>query len=168
MKSSKNQKIALIAMMVALTTLGTLIIQIPAIVANGYINIGDTFLMFTGLLLGPLAGFAAGSLGSALADLLAGYAIYAPITFVVKGLEGLICALIFQKFKYKNKYTIIATLSGGLLMALGYFIGECFLYGPAGAAASVLGNLLQGISNAVFAVMLYQVLHKRLKKAFSL
>ena len=33
---------------------------------------------------------------SALADIIAGYAFYAPITFIVKGLQGYICAWIFQ------------------------------------------------------------------------
>ncbi|HOO26178.1 MAG TPA: ECF transporter S component [Clostridiales bacterium] len=166
MKKVNTQKIALTAMMVALTTVGTMVIQIPALVANGYINIGDTFLMFTGLLLGPLAGFTAGSLGSALADLLSGYAIYAPITFIVKGAEGLVCALIYKKLK--KRYSIVATVPAGLLMAFGYFVGECFLYSPAGAAASILGNLAQGLANAVFAMLLHELLRKQLNKAFSL
>lgn len=166
MKKMTTRKLALTAMMIALTTVATIIIQIPAIVLNGYINFGDTFVMFTGLLLGPAAGFVAGAFGSALADLLSGFAIYAPITFVVKGLEGFVCGWIYKKTE--QKYALVATLTGGILMAFGYFIGECFLYGPAGAAASVVGNLFQGVTNAFLALLLNRSLSGILKKTISL
>ncbi len=166
MKNVSPRKLALLAMMIALTTVATVIIQIPAIVLNGYINFGDTFLMFTGLLLGPTAGFVAGAFGSSLADLITGYAIYAPITFVVKGLEGFVCGWIYKK--QKQKYAILATLPAGVLMMLGYFIGESFLFTPAGAAASIIGNLLQGVTNAFLAVLLNRSLSSILKKVIAL
>jgi len=162
MKKMNTRKLALLAMMIALTTVGTILVQIPAIVAHGYINFGDTFLMLTGLLLGPAAGMVAGGLGSALSDLISGYAIYAPITLIVKGLEGFLCGWIYKK--QKQKHAIAAALAGGILMVLGYFIGECFLYGPAGAAASVFGNSLQGVTNALLATLLNRQLSRVLKK----
>ena len=43
---------------------------------------------------GPLPALVAGGLGSALADLLTGYAHWAPWTLVIKGIEGWIAAAI--------------------------------------------------------------------------
>lgn len=167
MNKMKTQKLALTAMMIALTTVGTLFLRIPGIVPNGYVNFGDTFLMFAGLLLGPMAGFAAGSLGSALADIISGYAFYAPITFVVKGLEGFVCGGLYKKMN--QKYASLATLVAGVLMVAGYFIGESvFLYGVKGAAADIFGNALQGITNAVFATLLNRTLSGTLKKILAM
>ena len=149
-------------MMNALTTVGTWLIRIPGIVPNGYVNFGDTLLMFTGLLLGPLAGFTAGSLGSALADILAGYTAYAPLTFVVKGLEGFVCGWLY--YKLNKKYAAAATLAAGLLMVIGYFSGEIFMFGIKGAAADLFGNALQGVTNAFLAVLLNRSLKNVLKK----
>ncbi len=160
MKKSKIQNVALLAMMAALTEVSTMFLKLPQglLVANGYVNLGDTLLMLAAFLLGPLAGFTAGSLGSALADLVSGCAIYAPITFIVKGLEGLICGLIYKKMK--RKYALLAALPAGLFMVFGYFIGEIFLYGVEGALASIFGNTVQGVVNAVLAVLLNEVLKK--------
>lgn len=153
MKKINTQRLVLLAMMIALTTVCTWLIRIPGIVPNGYVNAGDTLLMFTGLLLGPAAGFTAGAFGSSLADLLAGFPIYAPITFVVKGFEGFVCGWIYKKLNHK--YATAATLAGGVLMALGYFIGESiFLYGMKGAAVDLPGNMIQGVTNAFLAVLL--------------
>ena len=48
------------------------------------------------LLLGAVLGFLAAGLGSALADLFSGYVVYAPVTFVIKGLMAFIA---FYGFK---------------------------------------------------------------------
>lgn len=165
MIKTKTQKMVLVAMMMALTTVCTWLTRIPGIVPNGYVNFGDTILMFTGLILGPVAGFAAGSLGSALADVLLGFPGYAPITFVVKGLEGFVCGLIYRKMN--QKYAIAATLSGGLIMVAGYLIAEYFYLGPAAAIADIFGNALQGVINAILVVLLNRALRSTVKKFIS-
>jgi len=89
--SGKNSaiNIALLAIMTALATIMTIVIQIPYPGTSGYFNFGDTMVMLAGLLLGPVGGFIAGGFGSALADVATGYTFYAPITLVVKGLDGI-------------------------------------------------------------------------------
>jgi len=156
----------LVAMMIALTAACTWLTRIPGIVPNGYVNFGDTILMFTAFILGPIAGFAVGSFGSALADVLLGFPGYAPITFVVKGLEGLVCGLIYKKTK--QKYALAASLSGGLLMVAGYFVAEYFYLGPAAAIADIFGNALQGVINAILVVLLNRLLRSTVKKFISI
>ena len=45
-----------------------------------------------------------------------------------------------------------------ILVAGGYFLCECPLYGVAAAAASVPANLIQGIGGLVIGAILYPVL----------
>lgn len=143
---------------IAITVLMTTIFSIPAVVYNGYINLGDVPVMLAGMIFGPIGAFIVGGIGSALSDIFLGYVNYALATFIIKGLEGVIASQLIKKSK--NKYIIIVPLLSGIFMALGYFIFEIFLYGFYGALASVPGNLLQGIVCAILASLLYKSIGK--------
>ncbi|MCK4481520.1 MAG: ECF transporter S component, partial [Candidatus Lokiarchaeota archaeon] len=80
--------ISIIAIFSALVCILTMIISIPIPATQGFINIGDSGVMISGLLFGPIIGGFSGGIGSALADIFLGYTIYAPGTLVIKGLEG--------------------------------------------------------------------------------
>ncbi len=131
--AAKNSaaNLALLAIMTALTTVMTLVIQIPYPGTSGYFNFGDAMVMLGGLLLGPVGGFFAGGVGSALADAISGYTFYVPITFVAKGLEGM--AVGFFSFKVKkyvrlSKWDIVGVLVGALFMLTGYFIAQAYFF----------------------------------------
>jgi len=141
--------IALLAIMTALATIMTLVIQIPYPGTTGYFNFGDSMVMIGGLLLGPVGGFFAGGVGSALADLISGYTFYAPITLVVKGLEGM--AVGYFSFKVKkhvriSKWDIVGVLVGAIIMLSGYFVAQVALFAaPLGfdvAIAVAIGELV--------------------------
>ena len=85
--------IGLLAVLIALTAVFTLLIRIPT-PARGYVNLSDVAITFAALTFGPWVGLIVGGLGTAIADLLAGYAPYAPISFVAHGLQGLLIGLI--------------------------------------------------------------------------
>jgi len=159
MRKISTKKIVTIALFMAMTIVMTIVIRIPTF--RGYINLGDIVLLFAALFLGKKAGFLVGGLGSALADIIVGYAFYAPITFVVKGLQGYICGWIFQKTGYHKP--LLATIPAGLFMAFGYFVAESFMYGLAGAAISIPGNLLQGMVGAFGAVLLEKSVGTKIK-----
>lgn len=136
------------ALGIALVALSTMIIRIPTI--RGYINFGDIMIFTIAVLLGKRGGFIAGALGSALADLLGGYFIYAPATFIIKGIEGFLCGVIFKDNEKIFNITLpLATIIGGLFMVLGYYLYEFFMFGYATAIASVPGNLFQGLVSAI-------------------
>ena len=84
MSDKKVQKLVVSALMAALTYVATMVVQIPSPM-NGYVNLGDCFVLLSGWLLGPWYGGAAAGIGSMLTDLLYGYGYYAPGTFVIKG-----------------------------------------------------------------------------------
>lgn len=156
MKKLSTQKLTLIAMFIALTTIATMVIQIPIPATKGYLNIGDTLLICAGLLLGKTVGGIVGGIGSALADLLSGYAFYAPITLVVKGLEGYLAGTLNEKTKLPP---VVSAILAGLVMAIGYLLAEgIILYNFPTALASFVPNILQGVAGAVLATILYPVL----------
>ncbi len=82
------KQLVLTALFAALCTVATMI-AFPA--GPGYINAGDIVLLLAAFTLAPTQAMLAAGIGSALADLLNGYAMYAPATFVIKALMAL-CA----------------------------------------------------------------------------
>src|SRR5699024_1897949 len=99
----------------------------------------------------------AAALGSSLADVFLGYTFYAPITFIVKGIEAWIAIKIFNTKKLK---TVFVLAIASLFMPLGYFIAESFMYGLPPAVAAVPGNIAQGIFGAIVASLIYPLLKK--------
>ena len=89
-KNDSTRKMVLAALFAALTFVATLIhIHVPGM-QTGYVNLGDCLVIISSLLLGPVYGAVAGGIGSALTDLVHGYVIYVPATFVIKTVMGLV------------------------------------------------------------------------------
>jgi len=160
----RMQKLVMAAMFAALSCVATMMIQIPA--PTGYVNLGDAFVLLAGFTLGPVYGFVAGGLGPALADVLLGYTMYAPGTFVVKGLVAVIASLlllVYYKLKKEPSVSrlLVCTIPAEVFMALGYFAYETvFLKVGAGAAAAIPANLMQGLVGVAASVVLFRLLYK--------
>ena len=157
----KLKKLVMAALFAALACVATMSIRIPTPGTGGYIHPGDAIVILSGVVLGPGYGFLAAGIGSALSDLIGGYFVYVPITFVIKGLVALVSGLIYQKMSHSGKNRYLAVILGGVtdivFVAGGYFICEFFLYGS-GAAASIPANIIQGIGGLVISAVLYPVL----------
>lgn len=171
MKDNSLKKLVLNGLMIALVILATYFTRIPTPLPGGYFNLGDSVIMLAAILLGPVSGFAAGAVGSAAADLMAGAFMFAPITFIVKGLEGVTVGLFTYKMRkageLKHGRLIAGVLAGAAVMILGYFLAEAFLlglfnkaFGLTAAAAEILFNGMQGILSAVLGYALALVLTK--------
>ena len=120
MENQKVRKLVLSALMAALVYVATSIIQIPSPV-NGYVNLGDCFVLLSGWLLGPWYGAAAAGIGSMLVDLLSGYGHYVPGTLIIKGLDALVAALIFRALGRGKTAMLVSGIVGETIMVLGYF-----------------------------------------------
>ena len=151
--TNKNRKtvknICFCAIFAALCAAATLIsIPIPI----GYINLGDMMVLTSGWCLGGVYGAVAAGVGSAIADFLLGYAVYAPATLIIKALVALFAVLVYtgvkKLFAKRNTKDIILRILSALIaecaMVLGYFIFESLVmgYGLA-AAASIPLNCVQ-------------------------
>ncbi len=163
MKDKKDiLRICIAAMFAALICVATIVIQIPSPI-GGFLNFGDCFILVGAWLLGPVYGFAAGAIGSAAADLITGYAVYAPATFIIKGLIGLTAALLMRSVGRTGKKLIaygLSAVAAELVMITGYYLYEAVVmgYGFAGAAAGLPMNIVQGTAGAVCGCVIMQVL----------
>ena len=146
-------RIASIAILAAVTTVLTRLVQIPT-PARGYINLGDVVIVFTAITLGPLSAMFAGGLGTALADLLSPFAVWAPISLFVHGIQGLVVGLIAHARPEHLVLKIAAGIVGILIMAGGYLAGGSLIAGFGASLADVPGNLLQGGVGVLLGILL--------------
>ena len=136
MSDKKVQKLVVSALMAALTYVATMVVRIPSPM-NGYVNLGDCFV------------------------LLSGYGYYAPGTFVIKGLDALVAALIFKAMGRTSAAAIVSGVVGEIIMVVGYFGYAGLLLGKGiGAAASIPGNLVQAAMGLVIGFVLLKVMQK--------
>jgi uncharacterized membrane protein len=157
-------QIAIAAVMAALVCVTTMLIQVPIPATTGYFNIGDAMIMTAALAFGPVVGAIAGGLGSALADLLGGWYVYAIPTLIIKGFEGFIAGWIINRSDDINLKTILlAWMVGGCVMVLGYFTLQVYLYGFGGAIAELPFNVVQMTVGGLVGIPLFQALRRRLK-----
>lgn len=161
-EKNATQKMVIAALLAALTCVATMIIKIPSPL-KGYLNLGDCVVLLAGWMLPPVYGFLAAGLGSALADLFSGYVVYAPATFVIKGLMALVA---YYGFKVLHKKLgslpswIIAGIAAEAVMILGYFVFEGFLYGFGPSVVNIPANGVQGIAGIILGCILAKMFEK--------
>ena len=112
----------------------TMFVRIPIPLTTGYVHLGDAMIFLSVLLLGWRYGAIAAAFGSTLGDLLSGFAMWAPWTFVVKGGMAIIAGVILlsiSKMDKKNSLfgNLVAMIPAGIFMVVGYFVAEGFMYG---------------------------------------
>ncbi|TFG07216.1 ECF transporter S component [Candidatus Thorarchaeota archaeon] len=149
--------LSLVAILTGLTTVATIIIAIPFPTSTGFLNFGDAMVMLSGILLGPSGAFLAGGVGSAMGDIALGYVHFAPITLVVKGLEGLIVGLFSSRVrtsKTLKTWDIVGLILSSLAMLIGYFLAEVPLVGYEAALAELLTlNWIQVTVGSIIAAL---------------
>ena len=172
--NEKIKKLVITALMAALTCVMTLVVQIP-MPLGGYVNLGDgVILLLSAVILGPLYGALAGAIGACLADIISGFAIYAPGTFVIKALIAVVAFYVYKAIDKHIKNTsitfvakLVAGVLGEIVMVAGYFVYDATVMGYGLAAASgLVGNSIQGVIAVVVFVALGEVItrNKALKK----
>ena len=149
MKQTKLRTLILAAMFAALTCVATMIIHIPSPI-GGYFNLGDCMVLLSAFVLGPVWGTAAGGIGSALADVICGYFIYAPGTLVIKALMAL-----------PPSGSLLGSVAAEIIMVVGYFLYELPLFGYAPSLESaVTTNLPQAAVGLVAGMALFTLLDR--------
>lgn len=163
MKRTSIRKMVFAAFMAALVCVATMVVEIPS-PTNGYVNLGDCFVLLSAWLLGPWYGAAAAGIGSMLTDLFMGYAYYAPGTLVIKGLMGLCAALLYRALhKTAPKGALIlSSVVAEVIMVVGYFVyaAFCLGYGFVAGAAGIPGNLVQAVVGIAAAIVLMSALRR--------
>ncbi len=164
MRDKKTERMVLTAVMIALTTVATMVLTIPVVGTQGFVNFGDTVIFITAIFFGPQTALLAGGLGSALADVLLGYAHWAPYTLVIKALEGFVAGLLvyhmFGTEKIKWVRGMTGLFLGAVVMVAGYYVGGGIMYGFNVALVSIPENAFQGVVSAGVALLLGLALSK--------
>lgn len=148
MKTLSVKKLTFTGLMAALVCVLTMFPHIPIPAGSGYIHLGDGVILLAVMLLGPLA-IPAAAIGSMLADLFSGFALYAPATFVIKGLVALIAWLMYRRGSIAR--TVLAFVLAEAAMVAGYFAFEWFVAREY-AVVDILGNTIQGVSGVALGV----------------
>ena len=181
MNTTSTKKLVVAALFAALTCICTMIVKIPT-PTGGYIHPGDGMVLLCGIILGPGMGALAAGIGSMLSDLISGYMVWVPATFLIKALCALVASLLFRsmssKIAEKKSAATLRLIIGGFigeaLMVFGYFLFEIGLNaasnggftaaaiagGIAFSTAGIPANILQGVTGIVIACALLPVLSK--------
>ena len=128
--TSPAWKVSLIAIFTALTAVATISFSVSVPATRGYFNIGETMVYVAALLFGASIGGLSAGIGSMIADLALGYAVYAPATLIIKGLEGAIVGFLASRNPYKKFspssskiLSIVAAISFACII---YLIGSTY------------------------------------------
>ncbi len=162
MGSKRIKELAWAGMLCAIALVLTLI-SIP--IPPGYINLGDVAVLFAAFILPVGYAVMAAGVGAMLADLILGFAIYAPGTFVIKALACLLACLLLKPFGKHKALRLLALFLASLMVPAGYLVYEWWIlgYGAATALASAPWNLLQGCVGAGCAYALSFLAEKKLR-----
>ncbi len=160
-----TRKTIMAALFAALCCVSTIAIVIPSPM-DGYVNLGDCFVLLSGWFLGPLYGGLAAGIGSFLSDVFTGYLHYAPATLIIKGLMGILAASLYRLFHRllhlhkKNIYAVfLSAFLSECFMVFGYFLYAALLLGNGLAAtASIPGNLMQGTIGIIASLLLFSAI----------
>ena len=157
------------ALLTALVFVATAFINIklPILSSGGLVHLGNVMLFAAAILFGKKKGAIAGAIGMALFDLSSGWALWAPFTFIVRGVMGYIVgAISYSKDRNGNNFlvNILAVVVSGIWMIIGYYITEVILYGNLLApVASIPGNITQLAVGLVLGLPLAKILKKYTK-----
>ena len=138
-------------LLAAVVALMTAAVKLPVPATGGYVHPGDGAIFLAAYLMGPWAAIPA-AVGSALADILGGYAVYALPTALIKGAMGWIAGrMISEKKTLKNALVFVLC---ELVMVIGYFAFEWVMYGAGAAVGAVVPNLIQGAAGVTLGVLM--------------
>lgn len=140
----------------ALVFIFTAFLHIPS--HTGYTHVGDALIYLAACLLPLPYALFVGTVGAALADLLTGFALWAPASLLIKGL-----AVLFfnRKGRIICLHNSLALLPASLLCVGGYYLYEGLITGNfIAAAAGIPGYLTQSVLSCLLFLILGLALDK--------
>lgn len=155
--------IAVTAVFTALVCIATMMISTYVPATEGFFNVGESMVYLAAILFGPAVGAFAGGVGSMMADLLLGYAVFAPATLVVKACEGAIVGVLAKKTPKFGSATswrfltlILGVAVGSYIWWVGtsYYSGEMYLTLGLGEMLLNIPTLFWVLMGALVAILL--------------
>lgn len=157
-----TKDLCLTALFTAIVFVMTFVPKIP--IPLGYAHLGDAAVLLAVVLLGKKQGAIAGAAGSALADLIGGFAIWIVPTLVIKYIMAWIFGIIYKNHHNKfviNSGNLTAVFLGLVWMVAAYTIFGAILYDSMEAGlSSTPGLALKALLNAIIFLILVKPLQK--------
>lgn len=168
MKQDSLSKLVVAALFAALACIATMVIQLRVTPTGGYVNLGDCIVLLCAWLLPPSYGMAAAGVGSMMADVISGYAFYAPATLVIKALMALAGGAIFRWCTRRSKRDsislagcILSAAAAEAIMACGYCAYDFWVLGLGPSALlGLIGSTVQAACGGVSATVVYSLLRR--------
>lgn len=159
--NTKLKKVSLAALFSALCAVATAFVKVPTGINEGYVHFGDSIIYIAACLLGPIAA-ASAAIGGALADIIAGAAVWAPASAIIKALitvPFLISGALLKKngksnLKIVNSESIAACVISGIITVFGYYIAEGIIFSFKSSIVSLPFNVIQAVGSAIVFVLL--------------
>jgi len=153
-----TRRLAIIAISIAMVAALIAVVPVPVPATGGYTHPGAVAEVFIALAFGPVVGMIAAGVGAATADLLLGYASFAPLSLLAHGALGFLVGLLAWK---KPAWMMFAGWAiGGVALIAVYFTGEAFVppysLGPLVALAEVPANGFQ-VALGILGIGLYRL-----------
>jgi len=155
-------QIAVTGVCIALTFIATgfINIRLPIAANGGLVHLGNVPLFLAAIIYGKRTGALAGSFGMALFDLLGGWVLWAPFTFVIVGLMGYTVGAVTEKH-HGFGWNMLAIAAACVIKIAGYYIAEGIIYGNwVAPALSIPGNLVQIGVAAVLVLPIAEVVRR--------
>ena len=150
MKNNNLKLMCMSAIFSALVFVVTAYLHIPTY--NGYVHCGDGFIFIAACILPIPYSVLVGVLGAMLADLLTGFAIWAPGSMIIKGLLVLLFA--YRSNKIITKRNLIMLLPAAFISTAGYYLYEVLITGSFIASLSgISGSLIQAVASSIVYVV---------------
>lgn len=163
-----------VSLMAAVTYVATAVINVPS--HMGVVHLGDTMVFLSAILLGRKKGGASAAIGMCIFDLLSPYAVWAPFTFIIKGVMAYIAGTIAYRKHYEGKNVwnnLLGFILGGVWMVGAYYmagvlishfyfsmpVNQCII----ASLSDIPGNIVQVTAGTVIALPLAKVLKRSLK-----
>ena len=149
---TRTRKLVVDAICIALVLACTMLVNIrlPLSINGGLIHLGNVPLFLAAILFGKRTGAICGALGMAMFDLISGWTLWAPFTFVIVGLMGYLLGLVAEK-KASIARCALGIVLACLIKIAGYYAAEGLLYANwIAPLTSIPGNLVQvGVAGAI-------------------
>lgn len=160
-KDVEVKSLAVAAAFSALIMLATMFLKIPG--PTGYYHLGDGMLYAAAIILGPARGAVTGAVGSSLADLAGGFPVWAPWTFVIKGVVGYVIGSLAKNGTSLSR-NVLAMVAGAIITIAGYSLATALMYGIPAMLVEIYGNIGQTVSGILVALAFLSAFRKALTR----
>ena len=157
--------IAITGVCIALTLVATAFINIrlPIAANGGLVHLGNVPLFLAAIIFGKKTSAFAGAFGMGLFDLLSGWTLWAPFTFVIVGLMGFAVGKITEN-RIGFRWNVLAIAVACVIKVVGYYIAEVIIYRNwIAPVLSIPGNLVQIGVAAVIVLPIVEIVRKAVK-----